>query len=149
MYLNGTSLVVQRLRLCTPIAGGEGSIPGQGTRIPQAAQRGQKKKKKLCTFILHVPIYLWTSIPFSELYALHVSLHNFLYYFKQWLILFETWMLPVRNYIFLIFFQILQLKFCENMYFPLKEEIGIRGGTGEISSLYISYNTADLLHVNI
>ena len=45
MYLNGTSLVVQRLRLCTPIAGGEGSIPGQGTRIPQAAQRGQKKKK--------------------------------------------------------------------------------------------------------
>ena len=47
MYLNGTSLVVQRLRLCTPIAGGEGSIPGQGTRIPQAAQRGQKKKKKV------------------------------------------------------------------------------------------------------
>ena len=53
------------------------------------------KKKKLCTFILHVPIYLWTSIPFSELYALHVSLHSFLYYFKQWLILFETWMLPL------------------------------------------------------
>ena len=28
----GTSLVAQRLRLCTPEAGGLGSIPGQGTR---------------------------------------------------------------------------------------------------------------------
>ena len=27
----GTSLVVQRLRLCAPNAGGQGSIPGQGT----------------------------------------------------------------------------------------------------------------------
>ena len=33
----GTSLVVQWLRLCTPNAGGPGSIPGQGTRshMPQ------------------------------------------------------------------------------------------------------------------
>ena len=30
--LLGTSLVVQWLRLCTPNAGGLGSIPGQGTR---------------------------------------------------------------------------------------------------------------------
>ena len=30
--MRGTSLVVQRLRLCTPNAGGLGSIPGQGTR---------------------------------------------------------------------------------------------------------------------
>ena len=28
----GTSLVVQRLILCAPNAGGPGSIPGQGTR---------------------------------------------------------------------------------------------------------------------
>ena len=28
----GTSLVVQRLVLCAPNAGGPGSIPGQGTR---------------------------------------------------------------------------------------------------------------------
>ena len=27
-------------------AGGEGSIPGRGTKIPCAAQWGQKKKKK-------------------------------------------------------------------------------------------------------
>ena len=34
---NGTSLVVQWLRLCIPNAGGLGSIPGQGTRshMPQ------------------------------------------------------------------------------------------------------------------
>ena len=31
---NGTSLVVQGLRLCTPNAGGLGLIPGQGTRSP-------------------------------------------------------------------------------------------------------------------
>ena len=28
----GTSLVVQWIRLCAPNAGGQGSIPGQGTR---------------------------------------------------------------------------------------------------------------------
>ena len=41
----GTSLVVQRLRLYTPNAGGVGSIPGQGTKILHATQCGQKKKK--------------------------------------------------------------------------------------------------------
>ena len=29
---SGTGLMVQRLRLCAPNAGGLGSIPGQGTR---------------------------------------------------------------------------------------------------------------------
>ena len=29
---NGIPLVVQRLRLCSPNAGGPGVIPGQGTR---------------------------------------------------------------------------------------------------------------------
>ena len=33
----GTSLVVQWLRLCTPNAGGPGSIPGQGSRSPMHA----------------------------------------------------------------------------------------------------------------
>ena len=41
----GTSLVVQWLRLCTPSAGGMGSIPGQRTKIPHAMQHSQKKKK--------------------------------------------------------------------------------------------------------
>ena len=41
----GNSLVVLWLRLCASTAGGTGSIPGQGTKIPHAAQHGQKKKK--------------------------------------------------------------------------------------------------------
>ena len=36
---SGTGLMVQRLRLCAPNAGGLGSIPGQGTRIPHAATK--------------------------------------------------------------------------------------------------------------
>ena len=35
------SLVVQWLRVCTANAGGVGSIPGLGTKIPHAAWRGQ------------------------------------------------------------------------------------------------------------
>ena len=39
----GNSLVVQWLGLCAFTAKGVGSIPGQGTKIPQAAWCGQKK----------------------------------------------------------------------------------------------------------
>ena len=35
---HGTSLVAQWLRLCTPNAGGPGSIPGQGTRSHMHAE---------------------------------------------------------------------------------------------------------------
>ena len=42
----GTSLAVQWLGLCASVAGGMGSIPGQGTKIPHATRYGQKKKKK-------------------------------------------------------------------------------------------------------
>ena len=45
----GTSLEVQWLRLLASNAGGAGSIPGQGTKIPHVAWHGQKlkiKKKK-------------------------------------------------------------------------------------------------------
>ena len=38
----GTSVVVQWLRLHAANAGDLGSIPGQGTKIPHAAQCGQK-----------------------------------------------------------------------------------------------------------
>ena len=41
-----TSLAFQWLRLHAPNAGGPDSIPGRGTKIPQAAQCSQKKKKK-------------------------------------------------------------------------------------------------------
>ena len=40
-----TSLEVQWLRLCASIVGDTSSIPGQGTKIPQAAWQGQKKKR--------------------------------------------------------------------------------------------------------
>ena len=42
----GTSPVVQWLRLCASTAGGKGSIPGQGTKIPHAVLCSQKKRKK-------------------------------------------------------------------------------------------------------
>ena len=42
MELRDTSLMVQWLGLCTSTAGGMGLIPGQGTKIPQAMQRGGK-----------------------------------------------------------------------------------------------------------
>ena len=40
----GNSLAVQWLGLCAFTARGLGSIPGWGTKIPQAMQRSQKKK---------------------------------------------------------------------------------------------------------
>ena len=43
---NGTSLVVQCLRLCASTAGGMALIPGRGTKMPHATWHGQKKKKK-------------------------------------------------------------------------------------------------------
>ena len=43
---DGTSLVVQWLRLCSSTSGGLGSIPGLGTNIWHATWHGPKKKKK-------------------------------------------------------------------------------------------------------
>ena len=43
--MQGTSLAVQWLGLRPSTAGGAGLIRGQGTKIPHATQRGQKKKK--------------------------------------------------------------------------------------------------------
>ena len=41
----GTSLAVQWLRFCASNAGGMGSIPGRGTKIPHVADTAKKKKK--------------------------------------------------------------------------------------------------------
>ena len=46
LFLKGIPLAVQWLGLHASTAGGPGSIPGHGTKILQAPQRGQKKKKK-------------------------------------------------------------------------------------------------------
>ena len=43
----GTFLAVQWLRLQASTAGGVGSIPDWGTKIPRAPQHGKKKKKNL------------------------------------------------------------------------------------------------------
>ena len=40
---SGTSLAVHWLRLCAPNAGGVGSVPGGGTKIPDAANHSLKK----------------------------------------------------------------------------------------------------------
>ena len=45
----GNSLAVQGLGLGAFTAGGQGSNPGRGTKIPKAAWCGQKKKKKRCS----------------------------------------------------------------------------------------------------
>ena len=42
----GTSLVVQRLRLCAPNADATGSVLGQGTKIAHAECLGQKQTNK-------------------------------------------------------------------------------------------------------
>ena len=44
-FLVGNSLVVQWLGLCASTAGDMGSIPGQATNVPHAAQCGQKRKE--------------------------------------------------------------------------------------------------------
>ena len=43
---SGTSLVLQWLRFHASNAGGPGSIPGQGIRIPHAMGHGQKEEKE-------------------------------------------------------------------------------------------------------
>ena len=53
--VSGNSLAVQWLGLCTFTAEGTGSIPGRGTKIPQATWHGQKqqqqRKKREVAFI--------------------------------------------------------------------------------------------------
>ena len=45
LFLDENSLVVQWLGLRAFTTEGAGSIPGQGTKIPQATRRNQNKKK--------------------------------------------------------------------------------------------------------
>ena len=47
MGVTGTSLAVQWLRLYASNAGGVGSIPGQGTKIPHAMWPKDKSKSKI------------------------------------------------------------------------------------------------------
>ena len=47
IFEHWTSMAVQWLGLLTLTAEGQGSIPRQGTKIPQAAWRGPKKTKRI------------------------------------------------------------------------------------------------------
>ena len=58
----GTSLVVQWLRLPASNAGSMSSIPGRGTKIPHAAQRGQKINQYFKILFLKFKTYLWLFI---------------------------------------------------------------------------------------
>ena len=64
----GTSLAVWWLRLCTSNAGGMGSIPGWGTKIPYAVWHDQKKKKNLSLFVSS-----WDRLPLKTLLTLYHS----------------------------------------------------------------------------
>ena len=55
----GNSLVVQWLRLHASTAGGAGSIPGRGTKIPHAARYGQKKKFLEFDYFFTAPTLAW------------------------------------------------------------------------------------------
>ena len=48
MVHTGTSLAVQGLRLQASNAGGTGSIPGQGTKIPHAVRHGRGSGGERC-----------------------------------------------------------------------------------------------------
>ena len=56
MTLSTTSLAVQWLGLCPSTAGGTGSIPGWGTKIPHAARCSQKTKPKPNKMTLSPPL---------------------------------------------------------------------------------------------
>ena len=69
-YSTGTSLAVQWLRVCTSTAGGTGSIPGRGIRIPHAVWCSQQNKTHkffffnfgfVCLFVC-LFIYLFISV---------------------------------------------------------------------------------------
>ena len=53
----GHCLAVQWLVLHASPAGGTGSIPGGGTKIPHAGWCGQKKKKRGCQATVKVEMY--------------------------------------------------------------------------------------------
>ena len=54
MNYHGNTLAVQWLELRALTGEGPGSIPGGGTKIPQAPQHSQKKKKGIITEILPI-----------------------------------------------------------------------------------------------
>ena len=71
----GTSLAVPWLTLRAPTAGGVGSIPGQGTKIPHATQCGQKTKqsKKNPEHVIATVVEMGLKLTFSVLCSAFLS----------------------------------------------------------------------------
>ena len=63
-WLLGNSLVVQWLGFHALSAKGPGSIPGRGSKIPQAMRCGQKKEKKKGVVSLSFMLFVIGSIKF-------------------------------------------------------------------------------------
>ena len=55
----GNSSVVQWLGFGASTAGGTSSIPGQGTKVPQATRYSQKKKKKNLKYLRAPKNVIW------------------------------------------------------------------------------------------
>ena len=54
-----SSLSVQQLRVCISIAGGTGSIPDQGTKIPHAAQSSPEKNNNKKNKQIKIPVCVY------------------------------------------------------------------------------------------
>ena len=76
LFIWGTSLLVQWLRLPTSNAGNVGSILGQGTKIPHAEAKiqkhNQKQNSKMLLFTYFQKTEETSIIPTNEKYNLHV-----------------------------------------------------------------------------
>ena len=77
-----TSLVVWQLRLYASTAGGSGSIPVQGTKIPHTMQHGKTKneptKHLLSIFCTHTVFQVWRYQP-HDVFIPEVTDHNMTY----------------------------------------------------------------------
>ena len=66
---SGTSMAVQWLRLCVPIAGTTGSIPGQAKKIPQCSEKKKKRRRKYSMLISKNSKLTWTQRYAKNLYS--------------------------------------------------------------------------------
>ena len=87
----GNSLAVQWLGLRASTSGGTGLIPGRGTKIPQAARLGQKKKSVPTPEIYGCPM-LYLICPLLITFTLFSFVHHYKQ-FHQW----DQWARTWRN----------------------------------------------------
>ena len=79
MFRGGHSLAVQWLGFGVFTARGPGSTPGWGTKIPQAARRGPKKKKCSEALFIIAPNWKLPKYPLLEWISCGIVNNNSLY----------------------------------------------------------------------